>query len=116
MKEGLVWKARPSCLCWHHLFYQSVTRQVSSAQVSLTAVFGMGTGGPSLQSTPTFILTERLYLSAKIQPDYKFFTLKCQGRFHISFHFMKRNGDPYRIRTDVNGVRGRCLNHLTNGP
>ena len=25
-------------------------------------------------------------------------------------------GDPYRIRTDVNGVRGRCLNHLTNGP
>ena len=28
----------------------------------------------------------------------------------------KKNGDPYRIRTDVNGVRGRCLNHLTNGP
>ena len=25
-------------------------------------------------------------------------------------------GVPYRIRTDVNGVRGRCLNHLTNGP
>ena len=25
-------------------------------------------------------------------------------------------GDPYRIRTDVNGVRGRCLTHLTNGP
>ena len=25
-------------------------------------------------------------------------------------------GDPYRIRTDVNGVRGLCLNHLTNGP
>ena len=30
--------------------------------------------------------------------------------------FLKENGDPYRIRTDVNGVRGRCLNHLTNGP
>ena len=28
----------------------------------------------------------------------------------------KKIGDPYRIRTDVNGVRGRCLNHLTNGP
>ena len=28
----------------------------------------------------------------------------------------KEFGDPYRIRTDVNGVRGRCLNHLTNGP
>ena len=25
-------------------------------------------------------------------------------------------GDPYRIRTEVNGVRGRGLNHLTNGP
>ena len=31
-------------------------------------------------------------------------------------HLFKKNGDPYRIRTDVNGVRGRCLNHLTNGP
>ena len=26
------------------------------------------------------------------------------------------HGDPYRIRTDVKGVRGLCLNHLTNGP
>ena len=26
------------------------------------------------------------------------------------------DGDPYRIRTDVKGVRGLCLNHLTNGP
>ena len=25
-------------------------------------------------------------------------------------------GDPYRIRTDVKGVRGLCLNRLTNGP
>ena len=29
---------------------------------------------------------------------------------------LKFNGDPYRIRTDVNGVRGRRLNRLTNGP
>ena len=42
-------------------------------------------------------------------------------RLHLS-SFSKSNisclicGDPYRIRTDVNGVRGRCLNHLTNGP
>ena len=34
------------------------------------------------------------------------FSPSCQGK----------SGDPYRIRTDVNGVRGRCLNHLTNGP
>ena len=29
------------------LFYQAASRQVSSAQVSLTSVFGMGTGGAS---------------------------------------------------------------------
>ena len=36
-----------------NLFSRAVTSQVSSAQTSLTSVFGMGTGGPSLQSTPT---------------------------------------------------------------
>ena len=36
----------------------------------------------------------------------------CQGLFPQP----KRTGDPYRIRTDVKGVRGLCLNHLTNGP
>ena len=40
-------------LCWHYLFSRPVTRQVSSAELSLTSVFGMGTGGPSIQSTPT---------------------------------------------------------------
>ena len=39
------------------------------------------------------------------------------NRLYISNAFALDNlGDPYRIRTDVNGVRGRCLNHLTNGP
>ena len=38
--------------------------------------------------------------------------------YDIRFFFLcqEKSGDPYRIRTDVNGVRGRCLNHLTNGP
>ena len=40
-------------LCWHYLFSRQVTLQVSSAQMSLTSVFGMGTGGPSSQSIPT---------------------------------------------------------------
>ena len=31
-------------------------------------------------------------------------------------YLIKNSGDPYRIRTDVKGVRGLCLNHLTNGP
>ncbi len=34
----------------------------------------------------------------------------------IEVSFVNFFVDPYRIRTDVNGVRGRCLNHLTNGP
>ena len=85
-------------MCWRYLFSRPVTRQVSSAEVSLTSVFGMGTGGPSPQSTPTiYMLTanaENIYLCMHTQ----------------------MSGDPYRIRTDVNGVRGHCLNHLTNGP
>ena len=40
-------------MCWRYLSSRAVTRQVLSAQMSLTSVFGMGTGGPSLQSTPT---------------------------------------------------------------
>ena len=36
-----------------NLFFRAVTSQVSSAPASLTSVFGMGTGGPSRQSTPT---------------------------------------------------------------
>ena len=59
--------------------------------------------------TLILISTNSIYvirLSGKQLVSYTFF-------FHLS---RERNGDPYRIRTDVNGVRGRCLNHLTNGP
>ena len=38
----------------------------------------------------------------------------CQHLFAFPSEFGV--GDPYRIRTDVKGVRGLCLNHLTNGP
>ena len=34
-------------LCWHYLSSRAVARQVLSAYMSLTSVFGMGTGGPS---------------------------------------------------------------------
>ena len=40
-------------LCSRYLSSRAVARQVLSAQMSLTSVFGMGTGGPSSQSTPT---------------------------------------------------------------
>ena len=45
-------------LCWRYVSSRSVTRQVLSAQTSLTSVFGMGTGGPSLQSTPTILFRD----------------------------------------------------------
>ena len=52
-------------LCWHYLFSRPVTRQVFSANMSLTSVFGMGTGGPSCQSTPTIYL-----LTAKAENNF----------------------------------------------
>ena len=52
---------RLSRLCWRYLFSRFVSKQVFSARVSLTSVFGMGTGGPSPQSTPTyFFLKEKV--------------------------------------------------------
>ena len=35
------------------------------------------------------------------------------GAFNMK---LKANGDPWGNRTPVTGVRGRCLNRLTNGP
>ena len=45
--------AKEESLCWHHLSSRQITLQLLSAQMSLTSVFGMGTGGPSSQSIPT---------------------------------------------------------------
>ena len=41
---------------------RAASSQVLSAQVSLTAVFGMGTGVPSPPSTPTLSKTQRTSL------------------------------------------------------
>ena len=45
--------AKGEYLCSRYLFSRPVTRQLSSAYVCLTSVFGMGTGGPTRQSTRT---------------------------------------------------------------
>ena len=56
-----------------HLFYvgvdlssRLVAKQVLSAQVSLTSVFGMGTGGPSPLKTPTALDSWTIHLSAAL--------------------------------------------------
>ena len=43
------------------LFFRAVTSQVFSAPLSLTSVFGMGTGGPSASSTPTILLYSKAF-------------------------------------------------------
>ena len=91
-------------LCWRYLSSRPVTRQVLSAQMSLTSVFGMGTGGPSSQSTPTIF-------HSRVPPETSSIILRF-SRLSSAFFL----GDPSGIRTHVNGVRGRCLNHLTMGP
>ena len=40
--------------------------QVFSALLSLTTVFGMGTGGPSTSSTPTHICLHAFYVSLSL--------------------------------------------------
>ena len=44
-----------------YLFYRAASSQVSSARVSLTAVFGMGTGVPSPSSAPTIEMFAEFY-------------------------------------------------------
>ena len=66
-------------LCWHYLFFRAVTSQVFSARVSLTAVFGMGTGGPSPQSAPT--LFQPL---ARLKP-YSIQKMVTRGRVELPF-------------------------------
>ena len=50
-----------------YLSFRAASRRVFSAQASLTSVFGMGTGGPSPQSTPTIVKT----LHNRYKPDFK---------------------------------------------
>ena len=55
-------------LCSRYLSSQAVTRQVLSAYMSLTSVFGMGTGGPSWQSTRTLWMAfNHLFISKLFQ-------------------------------------------------
>ncbi len=78
---------------------QAAARQVLLAPMSLTSVFGMGTGGPSSSLAPT--------LRQEALPLY----LTLYSFFPSAF-----SGDPCGTRTRVAGVRGRSLDRLTNGP
>ena len=64
------------------LLSRAVTSQVSSAPTSLTSVFGMGTGGPSLSSTPTTFIAVSLRLIYNTTV-----VLKMQAFFSIFLNF-----------------------------
>ena|SRR5690625_2679510 len=63
-------------------------------------------------ATPPLLLKTQKCRPEDLNPqptDYKSVALPIELGRH-------NNGDPYGIRTRVTAVKGRCLNHLTNGP
>ena len=71
--------------------------------------------------TLTLISTNSIVIRSSGKQALLYCTRCNLSRPFQSFHLkpaqcLRKNGDPYRIRTDVKGVRGLCLNHLTNGP
>ena len=84
---------RLSLKCWRYLFFRPVSRQVSSAQMSLTSVFGMGTGGPSSQSTPTYFLVNK-----KVSKE------NFNGCFLAAFFFTERLCF-HTLKTEQNNLR-----------
>ena len=66
--------------------------------------------------TLVLISTNFSICSAFAVTNYTIFDFRPLSRYIQPKNRMDTNGDPYRIRTDVKGVRGLCLNHLTNGP
>ena len=65
-KKAPTFRSRLSCL--RYLFSRPVPRQLSSAYMCLTSVFGMGTGGPTRQSTQTHYW--KRFSPSYIQPIY----------------------------------------------
>ena len=151
-------KGRCFCGAGIDLSSREVTLQVFSAPLSLTSVFGMGTGGTSASYTPAIRLAARLRRSAasrrrslkglaspldpglcrlattrSSKPSDRILNKVCLRHDHCSaprpriappfgtalsqapMRF-RSFGDPCGNRTRVTGVRGRCLNRLTNGP
>ena len=137
---------RRGVLCWRYLSSQAVSSQVLSAEANLTDLSRDGAAGipnslfqhnktPRLSSWG-FVLALPIF-PGRLQPsivsrselnfrvrDGNGWTLalistNCADRSCLRstiYSIWRKSGDPYRIRTDVKGVRGLCLNHLTNGP
>ena len=108
---------------------RSVSRQVLSALVSLTSVFGMGTGGPSPLKTPTI----QVYYTLKTEQkkEWQGCLHNCRsspraistGRLNTLLRLHRRPinhvvyMDPYSIKDGRSYLRGsftlRCLQRLS---
>ena len=111
-------------LCWHYLSSRAVARKVLSAQMSLTSVFGMGTGGQLVRKGyPFFMLKARgpqrwsilTRLPAFVKPFFSFFLPSvpfarhcAEGRDRWSRPFpgiarqcAYRRGNPYSLGQGV---------------
>ena len=94
-------KARPGGCFFReagiYLFSQAVSSQLSSAQVSLTSVFGMGTGGTSPSLTPATQMT--LSLASLLEGC----TLKTEYRtaWQTEYQFLKMGSSPRPISTSL---------------
>ena len=112
------------------LFSQSVARQVSSAQVSLTSVFGMDTGGPSPLKTPTIYegYTFKTEQKEQLKAACKFICRSSPraistGQLNTLLHLHLRPINevvffgPYSIKDGRSYLRGsftlRCLQRLS---
>ena len=96
--------------------------------MSLTTVFGMGTGVPSSPLTRTYFLVNKKVSKENFNVFFLFLiqgkSLDREMRSHLLALLPYRPplsakikfGDPWGNRTPVCGVRGRRLNRLTNGP
>ena len=80
---------RCGALCSRYLFSRPVTRQLSSAYMCLTSVFGMGTGGPTWQSTRTLLDGFHHHICQMLSHltplHYSTVFLPCQHEIHAYF-------------------------------
>ena len=109
MKEVWSGQDQTSRLCRHYLSFRAVTSQVFSARVSLTAVFGMGTGGPSPRSAPTSPPAAAGYIiNGSLRHDLHLFTCLLLERHHS-----RRSGTPSGTRTLDTLIKSQVLYQLS---
>ena len=80
-----------------YLFSQAVSSQLSSAQVSLTSVFGMGTGGTSPSLTPATQMT--LSLASLLEGMYP--QTEYRTAWQTEYQFFKMGSSPRPISTSL---------------